>query len=178
MNTVRDSYQQQPAALYLAFVLFLCFLVLVPAMGREIEELRAKKRAHLQREIAVVTALMKSFQKGTQSPSPYVATAHTARMSPNRYLLLPPIFKTIARCESGGTQYHKNGSVVRGAVNHNDIGKYQINLTIWGKTARSLGHNVFTEEGNEAMALELYRRHGLQPWYLSRPCWGKKISRL
>ena len=86
---------------------------------------------------------------------------------------LPAIFDRISYCESGGRQYDANGNVIRGVVNPNDVGKYQINLAVWGREAKKLGIDVFTEEGNEQMALMLYERHGTQPWNPSKSCWSR-----
>lgn len=85
---------------------------------------------------------------------------------------LPTIFEHIAYCESGNTQWDSNGNVIRGVVNPMDIGKYQINTAVWGDEAYKLGYDVYTEDGNEAMALELYRRQGTDPWHASEWCWG------
>lgn len=85
---------------------------------------------------------------------------------------LPPELDKIAWCESRNRQYDGNGRPLRGE-NYYDVGKYQINIKIWGEEAKKLGHDIFTEEGNEAMALELYRRHDTEPWVWSRSCWDK-----
>ena len=91
---------------------------------------------------------------------------------------LPPIFEEIARCESGGRQFDSKGKVIRGEVNSADMGKYQINLTIWKAEAQKLGYDLTTEEGNEQFALELYKRYGTLPWESSKPCWGKMAKTL
>jgi len=78
----------------------------------------------------------------------------------------------IAFCESDGRHFDENGEVVRGKANPYDIGKYQINVLYWGEKAKELGYDIFTEEGNEAMALQMYREQGTKPWLSSKPCWG------
>lgn len=83
---------------------------------------------------------------------------------------VPAILERIAQCESENRQFDETGSVLRG-VNSRDIGKYQINEQYWGKEAKQLGYDLLTEEGNEAMALELYRRYRTTPWKWSRACW-------
>ena len=85
----------------------------------------------------------------------------------------PAILEKIAYCESRGRQFDENGEVIRGEHNPDDIGKYQINLENWGAEAKKLGFDLFTEEGNRAMALELYRRQGTRPWFWSKHCWSK-----
>ena len=85
--------------------------------------------------------------------------------------VIPDVLEKIAICESRGRHFDKSGNVLRG-VNKSDIGKYQINVRYWGSLAAELDHDIFTEEGNEAMALEIYRKYGTKPWKWSRHCWG------
>lgn len=101
-----------------------------------------------------------------------------------------PVLDRIADCESGvrdahgkaikgsARQFDKNGQVVMnvnktgkyaGSV---DIGKYGVNVTIWGKKAGELGYNLATEEGNKGMAVWLYENMGTEPWSgTSGSCW-------
>lgn len=88
-------------------------------------------------------------------------------------LPIPEILQKIALCESGGKHFTETGEVLRGTHNPDDIGKYQINEKFWGKKAQSLGFNIYTEEGNEGMALELYNRYKTKPWVWSKECWNK-----
>lgn len=83
----------------------------------------------------------------------------------------PRILAIIADCESGGEHFNSDGSVKRGRVNSYDIGKYQINVKIWGKKASQLGYDIFTEQGNELMARWIYENYGTSPWNLSKKCW-------
>ena len=87
--------------------------------------------------------------------------------------IIPEILRKIAMCESEGRHFDKNGDVVVG-VNRNDIGKYQINMAYWQIEAEKLGLDLYSEKGNEAMALELYRKYGTKPWNSSYKCWGRK----
>lgn len=84
-----------------------------------------------------------------------------------------PVLERIAKCESGGVQVAQNGQViVKGNKNGSvDMGKYQINLSIWGKKATQLGFNLTTEEGNTEMAKWLYRNKGTGAWSNSQNCW-------
>lgn len=90
-----------------------------------------------------------------------------------------PVMDRIAGCESEGdrkskgSHFDKNGQV-RTNANKNgsvDIGKYQINLAVWGKTAHSLGYELTKEKDNEAFAMWLYANKGTEPWYSSESCW-------
>ena len=83
---------------------------------------------------------------------------------------MPAIMNKIASCE-GITQFDKKGNVVKGKVNSKDIGKWQINETHWGAKAKELGFDIYTAEGNEAMAMWLYHNKGTEVWYLSKKCW-------
>jgi hypothetical protein len=89
---------------------------------------------------------------------------------------VPALLQRIGYCESGNRQYDANGNVMRGRVNSNDIGKYQINQTIWGSKAAELGYDIYTEAGNTAMALFIFNSLGSRPWYPSEYCWGASAN--
>lgn len=160
----------QPASIYLLFLLLMCAFAAGSVLVDWLQNVQDAKQTRMRQHIATITTLL---PQGT-SAELLVSYSQKYGSNPTTTRPLPPIFTAIAACESGGKQFHANGQVIRGRINRNDIGKYQINLTIWGRTAQELGYNIFSEEGNEEMALELYRRHGLQPWYLSKHCWGKR----
>ena len=86
-------------------------------------------------------------------------------------VLIPEILEKIASCESGGNQFNPDGTVLRGKLNPHDIGKWQINEYYWKDEAVRLGWDIYALEGNEQMALEIYRRHGTAPWKWSSYCW-------
>ncbi len=85
---------------------------------------------------------------------------------------LPPILRRIAACE-GVSQFDKNGNVTKGRINKHDIGKFQISETHWGATAKKLGYDIYTLEGNTAMAKWLLANYGSTKWYLSSKCWNQ-----
>lgn len=85
---------------------------------------------------------------------------------------LPVIFKKIQWCESQNRQFNSDGSVHRGVANHQDVGLYQINEHWNLKQAVSLGYNIYTLDGNTAMALFMYQHLGTTPWNWSKPCWN------
>lgn len=85
--------------------------------------------------------------------------------------IIPDILKRIAYCESRNRQFNEKGNVLRGVVNKADVGKYQINTTAWGEEAKKFGFDLHTEDGNEQMALALYKRYGTSPWSYSAACW-------
>jgi hypothetical protein len=82
------------------------------------------------------------------------------------------VMDRIAKCESGNTHFEKGQVLVRGNKNGSvDVGRFQINVSIWGAKASSLGYDIFTEKGNTEMAYWIYANHGTEPWYLSAKCW-------
>ncbi len=83
-----------------------------------------------------------------------------------------PILVEIARCESEFRQFDKNGQVVRGRVDRADVGVMQINERYHLDTAKGLGLDIYTIEGNTAYAKYLYTKSGLDSWNASKPCWG------
>ena len=83
-----------------------------------------------------------------------------------------PILVDIARCESNFRQFDADGKIVRGRVNKEDIGVMQINEKYQGPTAKLLGLDLYTVEGNVAYAKHLYEEQGAQPWSASSKCWS------
>ncbi len=85
-----------------------------------------------------------------------------------------PILVEVARCESELRQFGKDGKVVKGRVDNADIGLMQINERYHGETAKKMGIDIYTVEGNVAFANYLYGKYGIQPWNASKPCWANK----
>jgi hypothetical protein len=84
-----------------------------------------------------------------------------------------PLLVEIARCESSFRHLTKDGSVLRGKVNKGDVGLMQINEFYHADTAKKLGLDLETLEGNMAYAEYLYNREGGQPWKASSTCWNQ-----
>jgi len=84
-----------------------------------------------------------------------------------------PILVDIARCESEFRQFDKNGNIIRGRANAADVGVMQINEFYHADTARNMGIDIHTVEGNVAFAKYLYSKYGSSPWSASQPCWSK-----
>lgn len=90
-----------------------------------------------------------------------------------------PLLKRIASCESWGTPYKEprqflsDGSVLKGVINPTDIGLAQINEPTWGTTAKKLGYDIYTADGNLKMAIYIYDHYGSSPWVYSEGCWNK-----
>lgn len=85
-----------------------------------------------------------------------------------------PVLEKIKQCESGGTQYAKNGQVLI-KVNTNktvDIGIMQIN-SVWFAKAHELGYDLTKQDDNIAFGKWLFENYGSSPWGASQKCWMK-----
>ena len=105
-----------------------------------------------------------------------VAHADTVRIVEKDVRTWPKALQAICNAESGGKHLKPNGRVIRGHVNPSDIGLCQINEPIWNDKAREMGFDIFTEEGNKAMALWLFDNYGTEPWNASKAGWIKKLG--
>lgn len=83
-----------------------------------------------------------------------------------------PIMIDIIRCESHFHQYNSDGSVLRGIANKQDVGLMQINEKYHAETAKNLGLDIYTTEGNAAFGKYLYKKYGTSPWNYSSKCWA------
>ena len=83
-----------------------------------------------------------------------------------------PILVDIARCESSFRQYGTDGNILRGKVNHDDVGVMQINERYHADEALKLGYDIYTVPGNIAFGKYLYEKSGAQPWSSSSKCWS------
>ena len=84
-----------------------------------------------------------------------------------------PILIEISRCESQFRQFGEDGNVLRGVVNHKDVGAFQINEDYHLQESKKLGMDIYTLEGNMDYARHLYNTQGLAPWIYSELCWKK-----
>ena len=89
---------------------------------------------------------------------------------------VPQVLLDIAYCESGSNQKaigynyrYVNGKRV---ISSRDIGLFQINEYYHAKSAKALGMDIYTQSGNTAYALYLYKRNGTRDWNASRHCWS------
>lgn len=85
---------------------------------------------------------------------------------------LPRVLLDISWCESRDRQFNADGTVHRGEINPQDVGRWQINEHYWLEKSRELGFDIYTEEGNRAMALWIYNNQGVKPWSWSAGCHG------
>jgi cytochrome c556 len=82
------------------------------------------------------------------------------------------IMVRIAKCESGLRQFDSNGDVLRGKVNPQDVGMFQINEKYHLEKAKELGYDIYTTEGNIKMAAYIYLTEGAKAWSASSKCWN------
>jgi hypothetical protein len=90
-----------------------------------------------------------------------------------QYYAKTPILAKVAFCESRYKMFNADGSVMRGREVHEDVGVMQINETYHAATAKKLGYNIYTLDGNLAYGKYLYETQGVQPWSASAPCWNR-----
>jgi len=84
-----------------------------------------------------------------------------------------PIMAEIAKCESRFRHIGRNGKVLRGETVVEDVGVMQINEFYHDDTAKVLGLDLHTLDGNLAYARWLYNKEGTTPWFASSRCWQK-----
>jgi hypothetical protein len=84
-----------------------------------------------------------------------------------------PVMTRIAKCESRNRQVNKSGGVIRGEKNTYDVGVMQINELYHAETAKKMGINLYSLDGNVRYARYLYEKQGTKPWMSSAPCWAK-----
>ncbi len=89
------------------------------------------------------------------------------------YFTDTPILAEIAKCESRFRHIGRNGKVLRGETVVEDVGVMQINEFYHEDTAKALGLDLHTLDGNLAYAKWLYAKEGITPWYSSAKCWQK-----
>lgn len=94
-----------------------------------------------------------------------------ARLAPD----LPYNLKQVRFCESRDRHFNPDGSVLRGIVNPQDLGQFQINLFYHAKEASAMGLDLHDPIDNAIFALHLYEREGLTPWNASKECWISKV---
>ncbi len=144
------------------------------ATPREMFKYRMYKLKNLLLRIGFIAfAGYTIFTMGQSIPSSkHVAYAESNQQVTVINKTLPPILQKICTAESP-TGHNKPNGTITTYVNTNrtiDIGKCQIN-SIWEAKAVELGFNIYTEEGNEAMALWIFENYGSEPWYSSKHKW-------
>jgi hypothetical protein len=89
------------------------------------------------------------------------------------YFAKNPVMAEVARCESRFRHYTINGDILRGVAVNQDVGVMQINETYHLATAKKLGFNIYTIDGNLAYGQYLYNTQGTAPWSASAACWDR-----
>ena len=129
-------------------------------------------KLHIELNPHVAAQTVLAYEEPEVVPAPVVRTSGTAETRVRSYFEDIPIMAQIAWCESRYTQIDPaTGDVLRGMVNRADVGVMQINEYYHAQTARALGYDLHTLDGNLAYARNLYEREGTRPWNASRACW-------
>jgi len=89
------------------------------------------------------------------------------------YFADTPVLADIAWCESRMRHHNKNGDILRGEVDSDDIGVMQINTRYHQEKADELGIDIYSLNGNLEYATYLYEKQGVKPWKASMKCWGR-----
>ncbi len=117
--------------------------------------------------------------KGTlKKETPVVLSASSTEVIVRAYFEDIPQLAEVSRCESEFHQTNKDGTIYRGEANPKDVGVMQINEFYHAETAKKLGFDIYTLEGNMAYARYIYEKQGIAPWSASAPCWNKKVSQI
>lgn len=140
--------------LTVAIILTLLFLPKVAVSGKG-------KAETLVSATSTTIEAVKEIEEPTKSPS--VSSLEQ----------MPQVLLDISWCESRDRQervgYNKRAD---GTVWSRDIGRWQINDYYHAETARRMGFDIYTEEGNALYALVLYNTNGTRDWNASKPCWS------
>lgn len=88
----------------------------------------------------------------------------------------PELALAISRCESEYRQFNKDGSVLRGRENPQDVGLFQINERYHLEDSKKFGYDIYSAQGNVEYAMHIIKRDGIRHWTYSKPCWGNKVS--
>ena len=121
--------------------------------------------------VALAVSLVLNGNTPTTS-TPIMPAAQSPKQFVESYFADVPVMIDISRCESRFHQYDSDGSVYRGEINNLDVGVMQINEHYHSDTAKKLGLDLYTIQGNVAYARYLYSKQGTAPWSSSEACWG------
>jgi hypothetical protein len=102
----------------------------------------------------------------------------------SQFQAIPSVLKRVAACESTGNpngtprQFQSDGSIlwgldpITGLPVHRDCGEFQINTRAHKAELDTYALDVcHSQRDNEAYALILYYRNGLNDWSASKSCW-------
>lgn len=81
------------------------------------------------------------------------------------------LMSAISLCESNHHQYHQDGSLLRGVIDSDDVGAFQINER-YNPNAFPGAYDLV---GNIDYGIRLYKALGTSPWSASKPCWNKTV---
>ncbi|MBP9749633.1 MAG: hypothetical protein KBD21_02790 [Candidatus Pacebacteria bacterium] len=136
-------------------------LVTIPTMAIELRE----SEQAVDRRTVVLAGGSISRQAGERYPD--------VESQVRTYFQDIPVLAEVARCESRFVHADPaTGAILTGHINPSDLGVMQINRTYHEATAKRLGVDIYTLDGNMEYARYLYSQYGTQPWRASSACWG------
>ena len=118
-------------------------------------------------------ATLNEVTNGSKIIEDKLLTSEEVELRVKNYFKNSPILIKIAECESRFRHYGKDGLVLRGTINSDDLGVMQINKRFHLQDSKKLGHDITTLEGNLAYAKEIYLKSGTKPWTHSSTCWNE-----
>lgn len=123
-------------------------------------------------------AIAKDLQNNNIQGAKIISGPATFEDHVREYFAEDPILAEIARCESTFRQIDSKGNTLRGIVNKGDVGVMQINEYYHADTAKKLGLDLKTVDGNLAYAKYLYDKEGVTPWNSSSKCWKPALKEI
>jgi len=112
-----------------------------------------------------------------EEEDPLAQTKRLIRKFSSKYGIDVDTAYGIAYCESGLKQFDKDGKIIRGKVNPDDVGIFQINEKYHLERSRELGMDIYTQSGNIEYAMWMMKKEGVKHWNYSKSCWyGQKIA--
>lgn len=133
--------------------------------GAPLAQQNTSTTSGVAKEIALVNA-MELTDPASKKPS-------DTELKVRAYFSDIPVLIEIARCESTFRHTDKAGNILRGSVTTDDLGVMQINDYYHGDSAKKLGLDITTLNGNMEYARHLYEVYGTAPWKASSKCWKK-----
>lgn len=121
--------------------------------------------------VCLLSALLVSSNASASKQSSVNKHVSTVEKTVRIAFAKTPVLIAIAKCESRFRHYDENGRPLRNEGGSSAVGVMQIMYSVHHKSARRLGLNINTIEGNLEYAKYLYRNEGTRPWNASKHCW-------
>ena len=83
------------------------------------------------------------------------------------------IMERIAKCESGGTHYRKDGTLIKNVNNNGTIDFGNFRSVLHGKQIRFIGNEHLSSGRKQSLRLLAFRERSTEDWYSSKHYWAK-----